>query len=580
MMEPPMFAWERVDAWFHPGLLPTPDARRQARLMFSISAALLLGGLLVLVQHVRLGNLTLALRFGVMVALGLGTVLSFRWLRSLKLVANLVPLQVFLGVTIINLSNDGLGYPSYFALVLAPQAGFLLAGARSGSVFGALALLEMVALAWLHPDPSGVSRRPGWASLELVGGVAFLFSVAGLTWAYESLKNNTLRELVAERVRADQASAAMSEFLANVSHEIRTPMNGVLGMLELLQSDLQGEHRAMAGTAVRSARSLLALLGDVLDMSKLEAGAMELEARPVDLVELTSGAAALFEEAARAKGLTLRVEAPGWAPLVLGDPVRLRQVLHNLLGNALKFTSAGGVTVGLEAATRAGAVDVRVAVTDTGCGIPPERLEVIFERFRQADGSTTRRFGGTGLGLAISRDLAARMGGALTVESALGAGARFTLSLRLPLAPAAASARSLESGDVPPKALLQGLGPVLVVEDEPVNRLVCTKMLERLGVSYRAVEHGQQALDALGEAPFKLVLMDCHMPVMDGFEATRRIRKLGGVQAKVPIVALTALAVVGDREACLAAGMDDFLSKPVSQVALAQMVARYAAKYR
>ncbi|MCA9553515.1 MAG: response regulator, partial [Myxococcales bacterium] len=246
----------------------------------------------------------------------------------------------------------------------------------------------------------------------------------------------------------------------------------------------------------------------------------------------------------------------------------------------VKFTEAGEVTARLVAERVQDDLQVSVIIEDTGCGIPPDRLELVFERFRQGDGSTTRRFGGTGLGLAISRDLAVRMGGTLEVKSTVGEGSRFTLRLRLPVAGPGAPPSSGMTMDVPIRVVPRPDGgqalPVLVVEDDAVNRLVCTKMLERLGVRYRAVENGAEAVDAVAAEPFSLVLMDCHMPVMDGFEATRRIRGTAGDSGQTPIVALTALAVVGDRERCIEAGMDDFLSKPISQRALAQMLEQFS----
>lgn len=376
------------------------------------------------------------------------------------------------------------------------------------------------------------------------------------------------RQLLAARDAAEEASRLKSAFLAQMSHELRTPLAGVIGLTELaLQGDLGGEPRSLIATARQSAEELLSILNAILDLSKIEAGRMSLESIPVDLEALVREVAMLTEVRATEKGLAVHrvIRMAGTSPRRVGDPLRLKQVLLNLFSNAVKFTERGFVSI----AVRAGEGDeVELEVRDTGCGIPPEQQAVIFDAFRQADESTSRRFGGTGLGLAICRDLVGMFGGQLRVESAVGMGSRFFFTVRLPPCEARAEL-CLEA----PGAPLGPLGPlrILVAEDNPVNQLITRRMLERLGHTVEVVSDGRQAWRAAGREPWDVVLMDLQMPEMDGFTATHRIRgELGGA---LPIVALTANAMNGERERCLEAGMSGYLTKPLREPALLQALA-------
>jgi signal transduction histidine kinase/ActR/RegA family two-component response regulator len=384
----------------------------------------------------------------------------------------------------------------------------------------------------------------------------------------------TARAARRARKAAERANQLKSSFLANVSHEIRTPMNGVLGMCELLASTpLTPEQREYAVTIGKSAQLQLLILNDLLDSAKIEAGKLTLEPGPFSPGELIKDVHLAFSGAAAQKALNLKLHVADLPPCMIGDSLRIRQIVNNLVGNALKFTESGTVEVIAESGLTHSKSELIITVRDTGIGISPEISTKIFQKFVQADHSRTRRFGGTGLGLSICRDLVSLMGGSIDLKSSIGQGSTFRVTL-----PLATAVMPVEQAIINRQLLSQvnsidATLPVLIAEDNLTNQQVAVAMLRSLGIASQIANNGLEAVTMCAQNDYAAVLMDCQMPQMDGLEATRRIRELN--RQRIPIIALTAGTAQIERQHALYAGMDDFLPKPISYKDLQTTLAKW-----
>jgi signal transduction histidine kinase/CheY-like chemotaxis protein len=429
----------------------------------------------------------------------------------------------------------------------------------------------------------GFTKRVGGGDLSQTAPVERRDEVGELAVAFNQMVKE-LREthdrLLVLLEKAQEASRLKSEFMANMSHEIRTPMNGIIGFtnLALETTQLSEEQRDYLETVKSSAASMMQLIDDILDFSKIEAGRLDVCPMPFSLRECVGRATKTLAAAARAKGLDLSCEVSPESPdAVLGDDFRLRQVLLNLVGNALKFTPAGSVRVKVETTFSPDrTLMTRFSVRDTGIGIPADKRELIFDPFRQADGSTTRKYGGTGLGLAISARLVEIMGGRLQVESEEGCGSTFHFTCPFGLSDAAGGED--EASPACTSAETAALS-ILITEDNVANQMLVTALLRKRGHGVTLANNGREALSRLEGQPFDLILMDIQMPEMDGFQATAEIRRRERRTGEhVPIAAMTAHAMTGDRERCLEAGMDEYISKPISVIELLALIARVGAR--
>lgn len=562
---------------------------QRARLIVFFGLALLMWVPFFAPIYLFLGSAGAAATHLIAATLWLAGLYTVRWHKSLDLTSHWMCFCVWFCLFGTMYYTGGVVSPATNWLVVLPLVAALINGMRASAVWALIAVLTIGVWSGFHAfgmtpanDLAFEVRLPflSLAITALVGCILFLSMI------FRSIESNIRKRLEQSRQAAETATIAKSSFLANMSHELRTPLTAILGFAELLDEKkdrLSNEEKNEAVTTIRrSGKQLLGIIEDILDISKIEAGKMVLEEAKVDLPDTISEMTKLMKLRCEAKGLTLRTEfCTDISRYIKTDPLRLRQILANLMSNAIKFTEAGTVSMRVRMESQSESEQMlRFDVIDTGIGMTPEQCQKVFEAFTQADESTTRRFGGSGLGLSISYRLAKLLNGSLSVASTKGKGSEFTLRIRVKpveesetIRPSDMKAQigSLDSEEsegpeTPPPTTLGGLR-ILLAEDGLDNQRLISFFLRKAGAECEIAENGKEAIDQVVEAtesgtPFDIILMDMQMPTMDGYTAATRLKELG---YPIPIVALTAHAMIGDREKCLDAGCDEYLTKPINR---------------
>ncbi len=576
-----------------------PIERQRARLVVFNTSVFLAYGVFQGAMEIAVETRERAqLAIGILV-LGVGAGLAaLAWLRrraDSAAAAWTTVITLFTVITVITYTKGGMDAPGLSWFVVLPVVARALCGSRSALVFAAASLVVVLTFALFETYGVPVPPAPTGAALGVKRVVAICAGAilcAGLVYMNGVVEQEAQAALVAMRDSATQANRAKSLFVANVSHEIRTPMTAILGYTDVLAEPGldEGERNEAIETLRRNGRILLALINDMLDLSKIEAGGLEIRKREISPISAVQQVVALLRDRARVKGMAIEAEFTSDLPPALWtDPVRLQQILVNLIGNAIKFTEQGGIRVSVSLESDAPIQRVRFDVIDSGIGIADADRGRIFEPFSQADATESRRYGGTGLGLAISLRLAEGLGGELTLASAPGAGSTF--SLCLPVIEPSVDERDARhrpwprSEPVEPETSWAGPlptlgGRVLVAEDGPDNQRLIVRLLERAGLEVEVAANGRLAVDRALEAepsgsPFDAVLMDMQMPELDGYAATRALREGGYAR---PIIALSAHAMREDRDRCLSVGCDAFASKPIDRRALLTLLAEHLSK--
>ncbi len=550
------------------------EALRRARLVMRVG---LIGVALLLipfVDHVIAGKHYEAIVLGVCWLLTVGLLTALRFGLAPSVAGHLAAFTLTLSPLLNAEALGGIHSPPVFALLMIPLLAIFASGIAAGWAWVGIVVAS---LCWIAYHTGG---DPGLAREKLIATVVTTCGLGGVGSMFEVIRARAQEELLATRDAAQAAAEAKGQFLATMSHEIRTPLNGVIGMADLLRgTELDERQREYATVIYRSSRALLQIINDILDYSKIESDALSLELVPADLREVATDAINMLRVPAEEKELELSLRIPDIVPRVLEfDPTRIRQVLINLVSNAVKFTDRGSVKVVANViGRRPDALTLRIEVRDTGIGIAADKLHTVFGRFVQADPSTTRKFGGTGLGLAIARRLVELHGGELGVSSKLGEGATFwfTLPARVLSDDIVIDASSSGHGSVH-AASRRGLR-VLVAEDNKVNQLVARRLLTQLEAEVVIVEDGERAIESARAGGFDLILMDIHMPRLDGIEATRQLKQLTPTQ-EVPIVLLSASVLDDDLERGREAGAAGFAGKPMNLRSLARVLAEHVGR--